>query len=590
MAYRYVSPVPQYFTNNGVALVNGTLTFYETGTLALKYTYPTAADAEAGTNPNTNPILLNSLGAPSEDIWLDGDYRVIAKNAGGVTQWDRDPIVQSQPGDAILSVATTAALRALAKPTTDQSVVTRGFSANGDGGGATWIWDALSSATDNTGTIVNPTGNGGAGRWKRVFAGPVHSKWFGCAIDGVTNDSTPLQGFFDYCGTNGVDGVLDPGTYLTSSQVTFTPTALKNICIFGFGAELTTSGAISALKVSGGDQAHSREIHGVTVNHRGNASATAGFELVGASKTRLLGCSVEAHGTGAGYAAYWLHNTTPADANTGCFWCVIMRCGTRKRSGGDAGNMAYGVKLQGAANATAIMQCSFISCDVAVGFVNESGQTYCANGVVIDGNWMEGCTTGIESNIAATSTLSGCRITNNRAESLTTFFSMVGQTTLPAVPTWLSGNYMISSVTNYINNPNSLYVNCWDFSITPNLNVGPHLQLSDGITWHLNSGVAQDTLTAYCGSVGYGIRLLNNVGGDIGGWEWDTSTGTRLTGINAMYSGPEATAPVLRWGAGTPEGVVTAPVGSLFLRTNGGASTTAYIKESGTGATGWVSK
>tara|TARA_R110000868_G_scaffold286915_2_gene547330 strand:+ start:1040 stop:2245 length:1206 start_codon:yes stop_codon:yes gene_type:complete len=43
-------------------------------------------------------------------------------------------------------------------------------------------------------------------------------------------------------------------------------------------------------------------------------------------------------------------------------------------------------------------------------------------------------------------------------------------------------------------------------------------------------------------------------------------------------------------GINSPEGVLTAPQGSLFLRTNGGANTTLYVKESGTGNTGWVTK
>ena len=43
-------------------------------------------------------------------------------------------------------------------------------------------------------------------------------------------------------------------------------------------------------------------------------------------------------------------------------------------------------------------------------------------------------------------------------------------------------------------------------------------------------------------------------------------------------------------GTGTPEGVVTAPVGSRYRRTDGGALTSLYIKESGTGNTGWVGK
>lgn len=46
----------------------------------------------------------------------------------------------------------------------------------------------------------------------------------------------------------------------------------------------------------------------------------------------------------------------------------------------------------------------------------------------------------------------------------------------------------------------------------------------------------------------------------------------------------------VRRGTGTPEGVVTAGIGSLFLRTDGGTSTTLYVKESGTGNTGWVAK
>jgi hypothetical protein len=43
-------------------------------------------------------------------------------------------------------------------------------------------------------------------------------------------------------------------------------------------------------------------------------------------------------------------------------------------------------------------------------------------------------------------------------------------------------------------------------------------------------------------------------------------------------------------GTGSPEGVVTAAIGSMYRRTDGGAGTSLYIKESGTGNTGWVGK
>ena len=41
---------------------------------------------------------------------------------------------------------------------------------------------------------------------------------------------------------------------------------------------------------------------------------------------------------------------------------------------------------------------------------------------------------------------------------------------------------------------------------------------------------------------------------------------------------------------GTPEGNLVGLVGDLALRTDGGANTTLYVKESGTGSSGWAAK
>lgn len=49
-----------------------------------------------------------------------------------------------------------------------------------------------------------------------------------------------------------------------------------------------------------------------------------------------------------------------------------------------------------------------------------------------------------------------------------------------------------------------------------------------------------------------------------------------------------ASGPKVLSGSGSPEGAVTAPVGSIYLRTDGGADTAAYYKTSGTGNTGWT--
>jgi hypothetical protein len=50
-----------------------------------------------------------------------------------------------------------------------------------------------------------------------------------------------------------------------------------------------------------------------------------------------------------------------------------------------------------------------------------------------------------------------------------------------------------------------------------------------------------------------------------------------------------ATATILA-GSGDPNGSVSAPAGSVYLRTDGAAGTSFYVKESGTGKTGWMAK
>jgi hypothetical protein len=48
--------------------------------------------------------------------------------------------------------------------------------------------------------------------------------------------------------------------------------------------------------------------------------------------------------------------------------------------------------------------------------------------------------------------------------------------------------------------------------------------------------------------------------------------------------------PIIR-GTGTPESAVTASRGTIYLRTDGGANTTLYVKETGDATnTGWVAK
>jgi len=75
-------------------------------------------------------------------------------------------------------------------------------------------------------------------------------------------------------------------------------------------------------------------------------------------------------------------------------------------------------------------------------------------------------------------------------------------------------------------------------------------------------------------------------------YDIDTYDVSQILCDGSMVRGLGAAAPTVKFlvGAGSPEGVITAGIGSIYQRTNGGANTSIYVKESGTGNTGWVAK
>lgn len=126
----------------------------------------------------------------------------------------------------------------------------------------------------------------------------------------------------------------------------------------------------------------------------------------------------------------------------------------------------------------------------------------------------------------------------------------------------------------------------------------------------LQQGAAKTTMDIPGGALVGGIRLSDPVtpaNGQIG--LGTSGVRAQASGVNLFIQGDEihlrniALNPTplvfgtsltantsIRTGTGSPETVVTASVGSLFLRTDGGAGTTLYVKESGAGNTGWIAK
>lgn len=78
-------------------------------------------------------------------------------------------------------------------------------------------------------------------------------------------------------------------------------------------------------------------------------------------------------------------------------------------------------------------------------------------------------------------------------------------------------------------------------------------------------------------------RVIENYGGAA---EWRLYE-IKFYSVDEQWSNQP---PSLLSGSGSPESSVTASPGALYVDTDGGASTTLYVKESGTGNTGWVAK
>ena len=101
------------------------------------------------------------------------------------------------------------------------------------------------------------------------------------------------------------------------------------------------------------------------------------------------------------------------------------------------------------------------------------------------------------------------------------------------------------------------------------------------IQWSSDAFAPEGTISA-----GIGSLFIDTTGGrSTTGFIKESGSGT--TGWSAITTAYNTT---VTEGMGSPEGVITGRVGSIFRRTDGGAGTTLYVKESGASNTGWVAK
>jgi hypothetical protein len=83
------------------------------------------------------------------------------------------------------------------------------------------------------------------------------------------------------------------------------------------------------------------------------------------------------------------------------------------------------------------------------------------------------------------------------------------------------------------------------------------------------------------------IRLFTGPKGGLNGTNhFFVTTAGSVVAANRFKLGSD-TGPSINYGTGSPEGVLSAPIGSLYFRTDGGTGSSVYQKDIGTGNTGW---
>lgn len=208
--------------------------------------------------------------------------------------------------------------------------------------------------------------------------------------------------------------------------------------------------------------------------------------------------------------------------------------------------------------------------NVGCGIVNLSGATISDS--LIENNYIENFTNGVTVN-AGSPTLSNLTISANRFVSVTTtLITAAGVILMDRV----SADISDIGDANATLNARSRRINRFTVALTANRTVT--LETTDayrGQTFRVVR-IASGASTLSVGGI---KTLLQN--------EWVEVT---YTGSTWVVTASGSLTPRVLSGVGTPEAVVAAPVGTLFTRSDGGASTTLYVKESGTGNTGWVAK
>ncbi len=285
---------------------------------------------------------------------------------------------------------------------------------------------------------------------------------YGVVADGVTDDAAATNDFLAALSLRGGIGVMKPGPRLFGSQVFIDRNQPNNITLLGYGVSIKTTHSGSAFWIQNGYDFYATEICGLSVVETSNALARCGFEQTRTTNVTWRNCYVNSNAgvVNSNYGGFFLHNSDPADNDTGCFWTAFPGSGVRR---GGSGEFNYGVLLQGAANATWFDGIKITGVVDAIKIAAETGQGYLSNAVIVTGAAIEG-TSGHAVRVvgggAATTCPGGLIIANSRFETVDGAVLSLEGCTISA-PRWPVVNLSAIDTTvspsgDLVNNPNNL--------------------------------------------------------------------------------------------------------------------------------------
>jgi len=236
MAKRLIPAHMRFVDSAGAALSGGKLYFYKRDTSDAKDTF----SDEALTSASTNPVVLDTQGRPSGDIWGIGDYKMVLTASTGTPA---SPIATYNPLSELVRAETTVSavteLTAIDVSTLEDGALVR--VAGGDERDGVFYWNGSATDTADGGIMVQPDA-GGTGRWQRLYNGKIAAEWFGCKGDAATDNLLTLQTAIDTAAALQVGLKLGRGTFLSSGNL-----VLKS------GATVEGAGYGTVLKASGPD-------------------------------------------------------------------------------------------------------------------------------------------------------------------------------------------------------------------------------------------------------------------------------------------------------------------------------------------------